>query len=466
MKKGLITISVLLAPLLVWAAATRVITADQIKSSDKTKTFSFPSATATLVGAASTQTLTNKTIDADQNTVSNIENADIKAAAAIAVNKLAAVTASRVLVSDGSGFVSPSSVTTTTLGYVDFTSSGQTQLDAKQARSTLTTKGDMYVATASATVARQGVGSDGQVLTADSGQTNGIKWATPASAPSSSDEISNTALATSVASNALTIALKESSGSDCSSGSPCKIGFRNATSATGTYNQRSVTAALSVVVSSGSTLGLASGVNEYIYVYLIDNSGTVELAVSGSLFDTGSILSTTAEGGAGAADSRTAIYSTTARSNVPVRLIGRLRSNQTTSGTYASNVNEISLSPFSLTADGTYSATISNGANSASITSPSTCSYTRVGNSTQVACFVTSGCTTGGGTDTALRITLPVASNLTAVADLVGTLGSLNATAEGGRVYADTTNKVAYAEYKCQSTGATGRTVWFQYIVK
>lgn len=68
--------------------------------------------------------------------------------------------------------------TATELNYVDgVTSNIQTQLDAKQARSTLTTKGDIYVATASATVARQGVGTDGYVLTADSTQTNGIKWA-------------------------------------------------------------------------------------------------------------------------------------------------------------------------------------------------------------------------------------------------------------------------------------------------
>lgn len=60
----------------------------------------------------------------------SIVNADIAAAAAIAVNKLAALTASRVLVSDGSGFVSASSVTTTTLGFLDATSSIQTQLNA------------------------------------------------------------------------------------------------------------------------------------------------------------------------------------------------------------------------------------------------------------------------------------------------------------------------------------------------
>lgn len=51
------------------------------------------------------------------------------------------------------------------------------RITGAQQRSTLTTKGDLYVATASATVARVGVGTNGQVLTADSTQTAGVKWA-------------------------------------------------------------------------------------------------------------------------------------------------------------------------------------------------------------------------------------------------------------------------------------------------
>lgn len=45
---------------------------------------------------------------------------------------------------------------------------------------TATTKGDLLVAIAAATIARLGVGSDGTVLTAASGQPAGLSWAAPA----------------------------------------------------------------------------------------------------------------------------------------------------------------------------------------------------------------------------------------------------------------------------------------------
>jgi len=61
----------------------------------------------------------------------DITNSEVNASAAIALSKLATVTASRVLESSGSGAVSASSVTSTTLAFVDPTSSIQTQLDTK-----------------------------------------------------------------------------------------------------------------------------------------------------------------------------------------------------------------------------------------------------------------------------------------------------------------------------------------------
>ena len=63
-----------------------------------------------------------------------VVNADVSSSAAIAFSKMEDLTASRALVSDGSGDVSVSAVTSTEVGYLDGVSSNiQTQLDAKQA---------------------------------------------------------------------------------------------------------------------------------------------------------------------------------------------------------------------------------------------------------------------------------------------------------------------------------------------
>ena len=269
----------------------------------------------------------------------SIVNADISASAAIALSKLAAITVDRVLQSNAStGAIEASSVSATTLSYLDATSSVQTQLDARVSKSTLTTKGDIYAATAASTPARVAIGTDGQVLTADAASSPGLKWATPASSPSSSAEISNLGLATSVGSSALTISLKQADGSsDPSTGaSAVKVGMRSSTLTSGAYNQRSATAATSLVISSGSTLGQVSAKAARLFIYLLDNAGTLELAVSQIQFDDSKVVSSTAEGGAGAADSGSTLYSTTARSNVPCRLIGYLDNTQATAGTWAS----------------------------------------------------------------------------------------------------------------------------------
>jgi hypothetical protein len=57
-----------------------------------------------------------------------------------------------------------------------------TALNLKVDKSTATTKGDILAATAASTITRVGVGTDGQILTADATSAPGLKWATPASA--------------------------------------------------------------------------------------------------------------------------------------------------------------------------------------------------------------------------------------------------------------------------------------------
>jgi hypothetical protein len=139
----------------------------------------------------------------------------------------------------------------------------------------------------------------------------------------------------SVGSSAWTIALKTPAGADGTSAAPISMSFRSATLTSGALVVRKVTAAASLVISSGSTLGMTSGADSWLYIYALDNSGTVELAVSGTYHGDHFIGSTTAEGGAGGADSDSTIYSTTGRSSVAMRLLAAVRSNQTTAGTWA-----------------------------------------------------------------------------------------------------------------------------------
>jgi C1q domain len=159
-------------------------------------------------------------------------------------------------------------------------------------------------------------------------------------------KIDNLGIGVTVAANAMTIAIKTATGIDATASDFVSVGFRNSTATTGQFTTVNITSALSTVISSGSTAGQVSGQSSYIYVYLISNTGTAEVAWSRSLYDEGSLATTTAEGGAGAADSAAEIYSTTARSNVPIRLVGRLLNSQTTAGVWTSVPTEISLLPF------------------------------------------------------------------------------------------------------------------------
>ncbi len=169
------------------------------------------------------------------------------------------------------------------------------------------------------------------------------------SGANSSKEISNLGIATSVAASSLTINIVDKDGATPSASSDVRVAFRDSTITTGEYSRVSINSALSMTISSGSTLGFASGRKEYLFVYLINNAGTAEIAVSKRRYDEGALVSTTAEGGAGAADSATTIYSTTARSNVALRLVGRILFSLTTAGTWDEAGDELSLQPFGIT---------------------------------------------------------------------------------------------------------------------
>lgn len=119
------------------------------------------------------QTITNKSINSDNNTITNITNADIKASAAIVRSKLASGTADYVLINNGTGVMSEEAQLSVTRG-----GTGQSSVTgAFDALAPTTTKGDVIVHNGSNNI-RVGVGSDNQILTADSAQASGVKWGT------------------------------------------------------------------------------------------------------------------------------------------------------------------------------------------------------------------------------------------------------------------------------------------------
>jgi len=129
-----------------------------------------------------------------------------------------------------------------------------------------------------------------------------------------------------VAANALTVTI-----------SPTSLDFRSSTLTSGAVNTRTVSSAISCLVPSGATLGTINAVQSRIAILAIDNAGTVEAAVvniagGNDLSETGVISTTALSTGS---DSANVIYSTTARTNVPYRVVGYVDSTQATAGTWA-----------------------------------------------------------------------------------------------------------------------------------
>ena len=182
----------------------------------------------------------------------------------------------------------------------------------------------------------------------------------------------------SVAANALTIAVKGDDGNDPSATNPVYAFFRKASLTDSGFDIIPITAALSVVISSGSTLGHASAIAQHVFAYLINNAGTAELAASNlppdypGTFGKARLVSTTAEGGAGAADSATGVYSTTARSNVPWICVAKALGTQATAGTWATAMTQVDAAPFVIPSNNFHAYasanwTTSHGANATAV---------------------------------------------------------------------------------------------------
>ncbi len=107
----------------------------------------------------------------------NIINNSSSGSVQIQLSNLAPLpTHNRVLISSNTGVITESGITTTTLNFLDATSSIQTQLTSKLT-DPMTTSGDIIRRNGSNVTSRLGIGSNGQVLTVSGGLPI---WQTPA----------------------------------------------------------------------------------------------------------------------------------------------------------------------------------------------------------------------------------------------------------------------------------------------
>ena len=118
---------------------------------------------------------------------------------------------------------------------------------------------------------------------------------------------------------------------------PTILNFRNTPLTSGAINTRTVATAISLVVPSTATLGTVSAQQSRLVVIALDNAGTVELAVvniaGGTNLDETTLISTTAI--IAGSNSASVVYSTTARTSLPFRVVGYIESTQATAGTWA-----------------------------------------------------------------------------------------------------------------------------------
>lgn len=152
-----------------------------------------------------------------------------------------------------------------------------------------------------------------------------------------------------VSANALTIAVKGNNGSDPSATNPVLIPFRHSTIANGSPVIRSLQAALSLTIASGSTLGTVNSQMAHLWVIAFDNGGTVALGVFNALSGVNvapineAALQTSASGTSGGNSAQTYYASTSAITAQPIRIIGYVEIQEVTAGTWATGPTYVQL---------------------------------------------------------------------------------------------------------------------------
>jgi hypothetical protein len=140
-----------------------------------------------------------------------------------------------------------------------------------------------------------------------------------------------------VAASALTIPFTGVDGTALSASNLAYVNFRSATAGSGVIAQLALSALASLVISSGSTLGMTSGVAATLALAIFNDAGTARPAIINPLTLplVDGIASATSEGGAGAADSAGVWYSNAAITSKAYTIVGYITVTEATAGTWA-----------------------------------------------------------------------------------------------------------------------------------
>lgn len=164
----------------------------------------------------------------------------------------------------------------------------------------------------------------------------------------SNDPFINFAIGTpSVAASALTIPFTGVDGNALGASNIAYINFRSATAGSGAIAQLALTALASLVISSGSTLGMTSGVAATLALAIFNDAGTARPAIINPLVLplVDGIASATSEGGAGAADSAGVWYSNAAITSKAYTIVGYITATEAAAGTWATAPSTVQVGP-------------------------------------------------------------------------------------------------------------------------
>ena len=152
--------------------------------------------------------------------------------------------------------------------------------------------------------------------------TTALQAATKKYVDDSFSGIANLSFTSTVGSAALGVAVKGEDGNDASATNVVWVEFRSATITSSVPVARSITGSLAIILPIGATLGFDAAETGRLYVWAIDNAGTVELALSrtADLFRDENLVTTVAIGAG--SDSATAMYSTVQRTDLACRCLG------------------------------------------------------------------------------------------------------------------------------------------------